>query len=191
VLYYFRLLGCFGLICFFQSCVTNAVDSTLNPVIRLIYALPIFVVQHSWIGCTRGESKSKLLSVWTFSWFWWLNWGRGCSDNLILTSWEVYALRTSSGAFTRIQPLRMATLMSDFAWGQWPSSGRGVWRLSGWVTSYGQLPHDVARRLEILPVTSARMTNVNLRIKCPVLLSDFNQNWDLSINFSKSPQYQI
>ena len=34
-------------------------------------------------------------------------------------------------------------------------------------------------------------TYLNLRVKCPILLSDFNQIWSFLTNPLKSPQYQI
>jgi hypothetical protein len=34
-------------------------------------------------------------------------------------------------------------------------------------------------------------THVNLHIKCTLLLSDFNQNWNMSTNVNKTPHYQI
>jgi hypothetical protein len=30
-----------------------------------------------------------------------------------------------------------------------------------------------------------------LHVKCPLFLSDFNQNWNVLINFSETPQYKI
>jgi hypothetical protein len=30
-----------------------------------------------------------------------------------------------------------------------------------------------------------------LHVKCPLLLADFNQNWNVSINFSKPPRHHI
>jgi hypothetical protein len=33
--------------------------------------------------------------------------------------------------------------------------------------------------------------HVGLHVKCPLLLSDFNEKWNMSANFSKSAQYKI
>jgi hypothetical protein len=34
-------------------------------------------------------------------------------------------------------------------------------------------------------------TQEGCRVKCPLLLSDFDQNWNVVTNFSKTPLYQI
>jgi hypothetical protein len=34
-------------------------------------------------------------------------------------------------------------------------------------------------------------SHVGLHEKCLLLLSDFNQNWNVSTEFSETPQYQI
>jgi hypothetical protein len=73
--------------------------------------------------------------------------------------------------------------------------GRSAWCLCGWVkTSSRGIPHVVAR----LAVDSAPShfraqdsMHVGLREMCQLLLSDFKQNWNLSTNFSKTPQYEI
>jgi hypothetical protein len=45
--------------------------------------------------------------------------------------------------------------------------------------------------LEILhPITSACRNYVGLHVRCP-LLSDINQNWNMSTNFSKTSKYQV
>jgi hypothetical protein len=84
-------------------------------------------------------------------------------------------------------------------WNQWHqfsrvnNQGMDAWQLSGWVCHdegfshaarvAGTLPHGIPH-----PVTSVRSNPC----KVPLLLSDSNQNWNLSSsNFSKTPQYQI
>lgn len=42
------------------------------------------------------------------------------------------------------------------------------------------------------PVTQARIErHVRLCVKYPLLLPDFNRNWEVSTNFSKTRQYKI
>jgi hypothetical protein len=40
-----------------------------------------------------------------------------------------------------------------------------------------------------LPLLTKR--HVGLHVKCPLLLSDLNQNWNVQTNFSKTSQYQL
>jgi hypothetical protein len=40
-------------------------------------------------------------------------------------------------------------------------------------------------------MSSNNETYAGLRLKCPLLLPDFNQSWSFSADFLKRPQYQI
>jgi hypothetical protein len=41
------------------------------------------------------------------------------------------------------------------------------------------------------PITLRAETHAGPHVKCPLLLPDMNQNWNVSLNFSKTREFQI
>lgn len=91
-------------------------------------------------------------------------------------------------------------------WSQWPLTGQVVWFFSdstvedsphGCTTGLGFPKRDYQLTM-VIQATYGISTqslpwawkHVGFHVKCPLLLSDFNQNWNVSINF-RTPQYQI
>jgi hypothetical protein len=72
-------------------------------------------------------------------------------------------------------------------WGQQTLHVQGVWCLSDWVMTASRrnppgIPH---------PVHSAGRNACRSSCTVPVLMPDFKQNWNVTINFRKTHQYQI
>jgi hypothetical protein len=64
--------------------------------------------------------------------------------------------------------------------------------LSGWWRNHGGFPTWLRCWMGIPIQWHPRTeTHVGLHVKCPLFLSAFNQNWDVSTNFSLTPLYQI
>jgi hypothetical protein len=93
--------------------------------------------------------------------------------------------------------LWIAPLMSVFFWGQWLTYGHGVWHLSSWVISSRRIPpHGCMAGWEFstwgFPTLSLPWAGIHAtyHVKWELLLSNFNQNWNM-LNFSRTPKYQI
>jgi hypothetical protein len=100
------------------------------------------------------------------------------------------AYRTNCDALARTWTLAFVNYVSGvrFVFVHWPLRRWSVWRLYCWViTSLRRISHVVER----LPQSLPRRDACRFSCKVPVFWSDFNQNWNVSTNFNKTPQYQI
>jgi hypothetical protein len=84
----------------------------------------------------------------------------------------------------------------------WPLWMAG--KFSGWIFIPGDSPHwnfltsDLCERLDNSRIVNSDIqslrspvNNKGLRVNCPLLLSEFGQNLNVSTNFSKTLQYKI